>query len=670
MATKREEYMHSRNTMHGEYIPSIDGLRAIAVILVILFHLDLAWLKGGFVGVDVFFVISGFLITKNMLSDIGRQEFSFSQFYLRRIARLLPALFVTLACTLIVAYWVLGPEDLARLGRVAILTVVSTSNIFFWFESDYFDTSTAFKPLLHTWSLAVEEQFYLFWPLLVWYSVVSLGKRFAFAILAILGVFSLAAAVVYAKDHSSAVFYLAPFRTHQFVIGAILAFTGLGPRNRMSSVVSAVSVLVLLGIAGSAVSGEHAYLYTAFTPALVAGALIWSSHSSFSSRVLASRAAEWIGKRSYSMYLVHWPLIVLWKMATDLSLSYGEKFVALLVTFMSGAILYEHVERRFRFHRGQSLHQRSAVLAGVMALGVALLLAGSHYWGLQGIPGRIPAELREVAGDIQTQWNVRQRELRDGVCNFKIHTFKANEYDRGRCSKPPLEKKSYLIIGDSFASDAYLVMTRAFPEIYFGQVTIPGCQLRMPKRFNENSPCRELFDIALSELAFEGNYDGVVLASNWLDGHYYRIDDLLKYFNERGLEIILIGQHIRFADRLPSIVTSSMSREDAIRKAQGLILDEQFKINKTIKERFSKRAKFIDFMMLQCTPDCDIFDSDGHLLYLDDSHVSLAGAEFIARQMRADYPEIAVKWQVKERRVHVERQPHGAVGSNAVMSSQ
>lgn len=635
--------MHSGNTIHGEYIAPIDGIRAVAVLLVLLFHLDLSWFKGGFVGVDVFFVISGFLITKNMLSDMDRGGFSFSQFYLRRIARLLPALFVTLAFTLVAAFWVLGPDDLERLGRVALLTVVSTSNIFFWLESDYFDTSAAFKPLLHTWSLAVEEQFYLFWPLLVWYSVVRFGKRYALAVLSLLGVVSLVAAIAFAKDYSSAVFFLTPFRIHQFVIGAILAFAGLGPRNNFSSGVSAASVVFLLAISGTAVSGKHSYLYTAAAPALVAGALIWSSHSAFSYRVLASGMAEWIGKRSYSIYLVHWPFIVLWKMATDLSLTNGEKIVAFLVSVAGGALLYESVELRFRFHRGQSLRYRSAVLAGVAVLGVAVLMAGAHYWGLRGVPERIPAELRKVAEGVRSQWDVRQRELRSGVCNFKIQTFESSQYDQERCSKPPADKKSYLVIGDSFASDIYLVLTRAYPDVYFGQLTIPGCQLRMPNRFNENSPCRELFDLGLNNLAIKQRYDGVVLASNWLAGRYYIIDDLVRHFEKSGLEVILIGQHIRFMDRLPSIVTTSMSRDAATKKARSLVMDVQYKVNETIEERFAKRAKFVDFMKLQCVPDCTIFDDRGELLYLDDSHISLAGAAVIAQRMRAQYPEIAAR---------------------------
>ncbi|NGO52226.1 acyltransferase family protein [Allomesorhizobium camelthorni] len=630
--------MQAKTTIHGEYLAAIDGLRAIAVLSVLLFHLDIPQFRGGYTGVDVFFVISGFLITRNILSDVDGQRFSFSQFYLRRVARLFPALFTTIALTLAASFWVLGPDDLAHLGQAAILTAVSVSNIFFWLDSGYFDTAAAFKPLLHTWSLAVEEQFYLVWPVMIWLSVTKASKRAAFALILLLGTISLAASMDLVSSHPGAVFFLTPFRVHQFAIGALLAFVGVGPRNLVTSATCGGALVFLIIIACTATDGEQSYLYTALAPALAAGAVIWSSHSALAMRLLASRPAEWVGKRSYSIYLVHWPIVVLWKMGTDFTLSPVEKAIGLIVAVVAGAVLHDVVERPFRFHRAQTPQFRGSVLAGVVGLSVVIFLSGSHFWALRGFPERVPEELTKLAGNLQPEWAARQKAVRTGVCNFQIDTFKAEQFDAKACSSPPKTGMSYLIIGDSFASDAYLVMSKAYPEVYFGQVTVPGCHLRMPKRFDDDSDCRKLFDRAINELAKD--YDGVVLASNWLDGHYYRIEDFISHFENTGLNVVIVGQHIRFADRLPAIVMSSLSRIGAAKKAQGAVLQTQYEVNRKIDELFGKSATFIDFMELQCPSECTVFRDDGRLFYLDDSHISLAGAEILAGRMRARYPEI------------------------------
>ena len=149
------------------YRPEIDGLRAIAVLLILFFHAGFEWMRGGFIGVDVFFVISGYLITRNIVFQIDQGAFSFSKFYINRIRRLMPALFFTIFVSVVLGYMVFSPADLERLGKSAISALFSLSNFFFWSEADYFNPSSEIKPLLHTWSLAVEEQFYLIWPALL-----------------------------------------------------------------------------------------------------------------------------------------------------------------------------------------------------------------------------------------------------------------------------------------------------------------------------------------------------------------------------------------------------------------------------------------------------------------------------------------------------------------------
>ena len=163
----------AENFPHGGFIPSIEGMRALAVLAVLLFHLDLPGLAGGYLGVDLFFVISGFIITRNILSDLGKGKFSLKEFYLRRFRRLFPALVVTVLLTLAVGIMVMPPLELMNTASSAIFALFSLANFNFWLESGYFEATADAKPLLHMWSLSVEEQFYLIWPTLLLIAVNS-----------------------------------------------------------------------------------------------------------------------------------------------------------------------------------------------------------------------------------------------------------------------------------------------------------------------------------------------------------------------------------------------------------------------------------------------------------------------------------------------------------------
>ena len=314
----------------SRYFEAIDGLRAIAVLLVLFFHAGFSFAKGGFVGVDVFFVISGFLITGMIARDIERDHWSFGRFYLRRIARLTPALLATVIATLTVGYFILSPEDLARLGRTGSYAAVSGSNFFFWLESSYFDQASSSKPLLHTWSLGVEEQFYLVWPALV-FLLAKAGGRKAIAIgLAGLGAVSLIAALYGSGKNPGAVFFLMPFRIHQFALGGLIALMLQLKTGRTQSYTGIAAILLLI-VSGNLASGDSGpYLLNAVLPAIAAALFIWSSEAKVIKTVFASPPMRWLGKRSYSIYLVHWPLMVMWPLATDFELSATEGVIAIL----------------------------------------------------------------------------------------------------------------------------------------------------------------------------------------------------------------------------------------------------------------------------------------------------------------------------------------------------
>ena len=220
--------------------PDIDGLRALAVIPVVLFHMDLAAFGGGFVGVDVFFVISGFLITSIIVGDLERGRFSLRRFYERRIRRIFPALFTVLAVTTVLAALILLPRDLEDYSKTLVATSVFASNIHFFRQAGYFDAESHTKPLLHTWSLAVEEQFYIFFPLLL-IVLHRFWPRRLKGVLAVLALASFVASVITVRADQSAAFYLAHTRAWELLLGSLLAL-GAFPAIRRAGVAESAAL--------------------------------------------------------------------------------------------------------------------------------------------------------------------------------------------------------------------------------------------------------------------------------------------------------------------------------------------------------------------------------------------------------------------------------------------
>ena len=585
------------------------------------------------------------MITRNIVGELADDRFRFSGFYLRRIARLFPALFVTIALTLVAGYFLFSPTDLERLGQIGILSTLSAGNIFFWLEAGYFDAAAASKPMLHTWSLSVEEQFYFIWPLFL-LLLVKRGrargktKGVLIAGISVFGLLSLLGASFVSTTDASAVFFLTPFRIYQFALGALVACIGLSQKGWVSDVASAAGI-VLIGCAALIGTEASSMWLTAVMPAFGAAALIYGSHGTLSNLTLANAPATWLGQRSYSIYLAHWPIIVFWKMATDYSFSAMESWIAVGVSIVAGALLFQFVERPFRSRSGQSALFRNGVLAGVFTVGVGVLIVGAQFWRLDGVPSRIPAELAAATNNIATQWNVRKAKLRDGSCNQSFDSVDLAAFDEPGCTTPPAERDAFLILGDSFASDAYLIFTEAFPETYFGQISVPGCLLRLPAQIVKEKfrGCRALYEKGL-KIANSDNYDGVILSSNWAAGHYYRIEELIKKLERPDFRVIVVGQRLRFKDRVPNLIAGSFSARDANQKAFRLVVKQPGEVNSVILERFSERAEIFDMYRLQHEVIGRVLSDRGELLYLDDVHLSPAGAVELARVIRQSFPDL------------------------------
>lgn len=361
-----------------DYRADVDGLRAVAVVAVLLFHAGWTRFSGGFVGVDVFFVISGFVIALSLFRDLDAGRFSLSGFFARRARRILPALTAVLLGTLLVSLLIVPPIYFGSFADSLMAASLFFSNVHFWHTSSYFNSDSAFRPLLHTWSLGVEEQFYLAAPILLLAIQRFLGRRWRLVVtLCFLVSFGLNLFGSY-HGHLDAAFYLPFTRAWEFLLGVLIA---LIPRpSLVRGLREAGTIAGLALILGPVMIYGPATLFpgmAALWPCLGAAIVIWfgapagEAGAALVSRMLALPPIVWTGRLSYSLYLVHWPVLVLAPFILMRRLSFGETLAALALCFLLAWVLYRFVETPMRRIRWKT----PVVL--VMAIACAVGTAGA-----------------------------------------------------------------------------------------------------------------------------------------------------------------------------------------------------------------------------------------------------------------------------------------------------
>src|SRR6478672_5118032 len=369
-----------------KYRPDIDGLRAFAVLSVVLYHAFPQMVRGGFVGVDIFFVISGFLISSILFAEMTEHRFSFAIFYGRRIRRIFPALAVCLAAVLAYGFVVLTPPELAQLGKHVFFGAGFLSNIVLWSESGYFDGAATFKPLLHLWSLGIEEQFYIVWPALLWLAFRSKAK--VGRLLAVLFLASFTINVALSITNISADFYLPVSRFWELMAGAGLAWRGqfvLSPNVR--SWISFAGLAALLTSAALFTAEMRFPGWLALLPVAGAAAVILAGPEAAVNRnVFSNRAVVFVGLISYPLYLWHWPLIS-YAYVIRLGKAPTPLMAAALVaaSFLLAWITYRFIEYPVRF--GKHRHRSTQIVAACM---VVLGACGLAVWTKNGFPDRFP----------------------------------------------------------------------------------------------------------------------------------------------------------------------------------------------------------------------------------------------------------------------------------------
>jgi peptidoglycan/LPS O-acetylase OafA/YrhL len=523
------------------YRPDIDGLRAIAVMLVLIFHAFPEAAPGGFVGVDVFFVISGFLITGIIARELDEKRFTLAGFYARRVRRIFPALIVVLAFVLVMGWLWMLPSAYAQLGSDVFASAAFFANIALLLQSGYFDVESAKKPLLHLWSLGIEEQFYLFWPLLLMLAVRLRLKLFWIA--AILAGASFLLNLLLIGSNPVATFYLPFTRAFELLAGALLAL-GWDQADKPSAArdwcafagFALIALAVGLFDSHSPFPGWRAALPVAGSALLLSAPDAWLNRG-----LLASRPMVWIGLISYPLYLWHWPLLVFFALIKFSPLTLLERGLILLLSVLLAWATYRYIEKPLRFGRPQP--RKLFALGASMALVAAL--GGAVVWE-RGYDLRLPPEIRAMAGVTtqSAQWRFHQCLLDLG----RETSFADDCVDRDR-------RPLVVIWGDSTAGALLPGLRKAQETRSFGiaQFTSASCVPVLNVDIPGTPNCRAINDKVFS-LIRDARPDIVLMHGTWEKYLDKVVETAAALKRETGARVVVLGAVPTWRRGLPNEV--------------------------------------------------------------------------------------------------------------------
>lgn len=608
--------MTAQPSQHKLILP-LEGYRALAILAVLIFHLDKTFLPGGYLGVDLFFVISGFIITKGIIKAREAGTFKLSTFYAKRFRRLFPALLATTLVTLIFAYFILSPDRYSDTGKSALFSLFSLANINFWMEAGYFDAASITKPILHMWSLSVEEQFYLFWPfVLVLFSPRS-WKIWAIALL----ILSFTATFFFAQNSPQTAFFWFPFRIYEFMGGAILSILGLGIKNRLLSTISLLTGTVLFVGACLVFDESSNIALTGGVTLLACMLLLMSMENQISEFLFGNPVFVWIGQRSYSIYLVHWPLIVLYVYNFS-HLSGIEKIGLGGLSLIIGGALKWAIEDPFRHSNSLRSLSDSKAYPPLIGTGLASIFFASLIWGHDGFPKRLDSRLNELL----VIDNRNAEFIRNGSC-FLSDGDGAKDLARD-CYNVEAGKLNMLLIGSSFAADLNHGFQSAFSDWKVSQITMRACVPSISRKASDS--CRKIKNYIYDTAIKTKDYDLVVISGIGLATAEEEFGEIEEYMNEIDQDFVLIGPRPTFFEN-PRDIISRHGTFDG--------LEEVMKINMRLRKESNipiGKNHYYSSIDAMCGLERNCkWQEGGKLLYQDRAHFSPTGSIYFGKRFAA-----------------------------------
>jgi peptidoglycan/LPS O-acetylase OafA/YrhL len=641
------------------YRADLDGLRGIAVLAVVGFHAFPVLLTGGFVGVDIFFVLSGFLISTTIFDNMQKGRFSLADFYRRRIRRIFPALVVVLGAAYAVGWFGLLANEYARLGKHIAAAAGFVSNFVFWTESGYFDTATELKPLAHLWSLGIEEQFYACWPLLLW--LAWRRRRVAVAIAASAGILSFACNLFTVHADAVGAFFSPQTRVWELAVGSVLALVLLGSKHpsdaggaRRNVVSLAGAALVAAGILvidkNDAFPGWWALLPTAGTAAMISGGTgAWLNRS-----ILSNRSLAWFGLISYPLYLWHWPLLSFARIIESGPLRYDLRVGASVAAIVLAWLTYKLVEMPLRFGRFATA-KTTALVVAMAVIGIAGGRCFNHD-GLAGSGFRAGAEqayARYFENDIP-QWRYFENTGMLEKYRFECDFYDVAAYRRGHATAAPVSqidkscyerdpnrKNAVVLWGDSHAKQLYFGLKNNLPDDWqILQVTSSGCSPSVGADETSHAEyCARSNRFALETI--ERTRPDVVIVAENLNQRIEVFRRIAAKLESAGVgRTIFMGPSPHWTSDLPNIVIRRLWNDTPTRTLAGIDRDVLIANSRLQAEfRSSGAGVFVNLIDFFC-------NRSGCLTYLggdkktgitswDYGHLTPVASDYLAKNLLA-----------------------------------
>ncbi len=626
--------------MSLKYRSDIDGLRTLAVMPVIFYHAGMTLFSGGYVGVDIFFVISGYLITSIIVRELDEDRFTIANFYVRRVKRIFPALYFLLAFTFILSFFSLMPAHFEGFGKSVVSTVLFGSNILFWQESGYFDAQAETKPLLHTWSLGVEEQFYIFFPLMLML-IARYGSKKYIRFALTLFVISFGLSVWGTKTHPEAAFYLIPYRTWELMLGALISL-GFFPKTEKLLNINLMSLAGFIMLCVSIFTFKPSTPFPGYAALLpcMGTALIIMAQGGIVNQILSLKPVVWIGLLSYSLYLWHWPLFALrnyWESA-NIPEFYTSDYFLIFLTFAFASFSYYIVEKPLRVKKIQNKKLFFRYTYAVMAAGCVF---GALVIFTDGIPQRIPEDVAKLA-------YVPNSKFKTKACyELPESAIKAGKYCGLGTEKV---KPKFALWGDSHALALSDGIDKLAKETGTGGVFMstsacpPLLGLAGTDRAKANA-CIET-NLAVGEvLANDRHIKKVILVCRWkkYTDTPARVEEFRQALERtldrlKGKEIYFVldnaeadfdvprelAKNALLKAYLPALASSSQ---------MNIPLETYEKENSpllTLLQYYEDMDRFtvVPLYKALCAEKGCITEHDGRALYYDDDHLSVFGAEY------------------------------------------
>jgi peptidoglycan/LPS O-acetylase OafA/YrhL len=625
-----------------KYRKEIDGLRAIAVLPVILFHAGFELFSGGFVGVDIFFVISGYLIAMIIMTEIEEERFSIANFYERRARRILPALFFVIFISIPVAYIFLTPSDLKDFSQSVIATVMFSSNLLFWYESGYFEAAAELKPLLHTWSLAVEEQYYVLFPLFL-LLMRKFDRKWFYISLGFIFFCSLTYAQYLLDNKPSSAFYLLPARAWELLLGVSVACY-----LRKNNFTSSNSVWAEIG----AGAGLFLILYSIFSyskstpfPGLSAlipagGAcliILFASENNFVGKFIGNRLFVMLGLLSYSAYLFHQPIFAFFR-NSGFEADNRVLFLILIgFVFFFSYISWRYIETPFRSKN--AVGTKSLVVIS-MIFSVGLVGCGGVVFYLNGFENyysknRMTESERKILSYVKYNKGEAFRVgYQYGSCFYGSEHNSFDYYDRKKCLRTSNDKKNYLVLGDSHSAHIFNALRNNFPGHNFLQASASGCRPLVP--ISGEKRCTDLIKFIYEDFMPKQKIEGLILSGRWANSDLPKILPTVNFLKTFVSQIYIIGPTVEFRPSMPVLITKLKSADEiSSTKIRKFADDGRLKLSDAIAHELkNSHAIYVPIFQEICTESSCMVTVKGNVpIIWDYGHFTLEGSDLIVKNL-------------------------------------